>query len=114
MSALNLFNVIPQCSTCTMVIKFSDELFPGFKIICSLTGLWYGQEELGYPALLIPLECFIVNICATDIFQNVISLQLNGYTRTDWQFHVAQILLFSIELVKMNIYQIFNVHYMSF
>jgi hypothetical protein len=37
-----------------MFIMFTDELFLGFETIyCTLTGLWYGQEELGYPALLI-------------------------------------------------------------
>jgi hypothetical protein len=31
---------------------FTDELFEGFETICNtLTGLCYGQEELGYPAL---------------------------------------------------------------
>jgi hypothetical protein len=41
---------------------------------------------LGYLALLI-------NICAGDISQKVISLQLKGYTWIDWQFHVGQVLL---------------------
>jgi hypothetical protein len=35
MTALNLFNVIPQCSTCTMSAIFTDELFVGFEILCS-------------------------------------------------------------------------------
>jgi hypothetical protein len=33
---------------------------------------------LGYPALLILLECFAINICAADISLKVISLQLKG------------------------------------
>jgi hypothetical protein len=53
------------------------------------------QEKLGYSALLILLEWSTINICAADIFWKVISLQLKGYTSTDWQFHVAQILLHS-------------------
>jgi hypothetical protein len=29
----------------------TDDLFEGCETICStLTGLWYGKEELGYPA----------------------------------------------------------------
>jgi hypothetical protein len=48
------------------------------------TGLWYGQEKLGYPALLILLECYAINICATDISLKVISLQLKGHTSTEW------------------------------
>jgi hypothetical protein len=47
---------------------FTDELFLGFETTCSIvTGLWYGQEELSYPTLLVLLECYIVNICAVDI-----------------------------------------------
>jgi hypothetical protein len=57
---------------------FTDELFLGFETICS--GLWYGQEELEYPALSIQLECCTVNICAADISCKVISLQPEGYT----------------------------------
>jgi hypothetical protein len=39
-----------------MFVMITDELFLGFEAICStLTGLWYGQDELGYPALLILL-----------------------------------------------------------
>jgi hypothetical protein len=56
---------------------FADELFLSFA---TLTGLWYGQEKLGYPALLILLECRTRNICAADISWKVISLWLNGYT----------------------------------
>jgi hypothetical protein len=34
---------------------FTDELFLGFETICStLTGLWYGQEKMGYPAAVPP------------------------------------------------------------
>jgi hypothetical protein len=48
---IKFFNITPQGSTCTMFIMFTDELFLGFETICStVTGLWYGQEELGYPA----------------------------------------------------------------
>jgi hypothetical protein len=50
---------------------------------------------LGYPAVLILLECYALNICAADISLKVISLQLNGYTSTEWQFNVAWILLHS-------------------
>jgi hypothetical protein len=51
-----------------MFVMFTDELFLGFEKICStVTGLWYGQEELGYPSLLIQLECNTINICAADI-----------------------------------------------
>jgi hypothetical protein len=42
-----------------MYLKITDELFLGFETICSSpTGLWYGQEELGYPALFILQECY--------------------------------------------------------
>jgi hypothetical protein len=78
---------------CTMLVMFTDELFLGFETICcTLTELWYGQEELGYPALLIRLECCLINICAADISRKVILLQPKRYTWTDWQFYVAQIL----------------------
>jgi hypothetical protein len=50
---------------------------------------------VGYPALLILLECYIINICAADISLKVISLQLKGYNSTEWQFLVAWILLHS-------------------
>jgi hypothetical protein len=71
-----------------MFVMFTDELFLGFEAICSnFTGLCYGLEQLGYPALLIPLESCSVNICAADISQKVISLQLKGYTLTEWQFY---------------------------
>jgi hypothetical protein len=82
MSALNLFDITPKFSTFTMFVMFADEeLFVGYKTICStLTGLWYGQEKLGYPALLILLECCTINICASDISWKVILLQLKGYT----------------------------------
>jgi hypothetical protein len=57
-----------------------DELFLAFETICStLTRLWYGQEKLGYPALLILVECCTTNICAAGISWKVISLQLKGY-----------------------------------
>jgi hypothetical protein len=62
------------------VIVFTDEVFLGFETIHStLTGLWYGQEELGYPALLILQKCCTINICAADSSQKVISLHLKGY-----------------------------------
>jgi hypothetical protein len=51
-----------------MFVMFSDALFQGFDIICNtLTGLWYGQEDLVYPALLIMLGCCTVKFCAADI-----------------------------------------------
>jgi hypothetical protein len=63
-----------------MFVMFTDE-FRDFETICSaLTGQWYGQEKLEYPALLIPIECCTINICATDISWKVISLQLKEYT----------------------------------
>jgi hypothetical protein len=52
MSALNLFNIISKFITCTMFAVFNDELFLSFEAIC-FTEPWYGQEILGYPALLI-------------------------------------------------------------
>jgi hypothetical protein len=56
--------------------------FKVLRHVILFTGLWYGQEELGslgYSALLILLECCTINICAADISQKVISLQLKGY-----------------------------------
>jgi hypothetical protein len=51
-----------------MFVMFTDELFLGFETISStLTGLWYGQDEFGYPALLILLECCTINFCAAVI-----------------------------------------------
>jgi hypothetical protein len=44
-------------------------------IYSTVTELWNGQEELEYPALLILLECCIINICAAFISQKVFSLQ---------------------------------------
>jgi hypothetical protein len=41
-----------------------------------------GQENLGYAALLILLECYTINICVADISLKVNSLQLKGYTST--------------------------------
>jgi hypothetical protein len=79
-----------------MFVMFTAELFIGLeKIYFNFTGLRYGQEELGYPALLILLGSCTVNICAADISQKVISLQLKEYTLTEWQFHMPQILLHS-------------------
>jgi hypothetical protein len=50
-----------------MFVMFTDELLVGFEVICFiLTGLWYGQEEFGYPALVLPEYCTI-NICGADI-----------------------------------------------
>jgi hypothetical protein len=84
MPALNVLNITPQCSTCTMFLMFTDELFLGFETICSnFTGLWYGQEELGCDAIFILLESCTINICAADISQKVISLQLKRYTLTE-------------------------------
>jgi hypothetical protein len=68
MSASNVLNVTPQCSTRTMFVMFSDELFQGFEIICNtLIELLYGQEDLVYPALLILLGCCTIEFCAADI-----------------------------------------------
>jgi hypothetical protein len=53
------------------------------QYVILFTGLWYGQEELGYPALLILLKCCTVNICAADISQKVIPLQLKWYALTE-------------------------------
>jgi hypothetical protein len=79
-----------------MFAMFTDEIFQDFEAICNiLTGLWYGQEDLVYPALLILLESRTVTFCAANISQKVISLHLKGYALTDLQFHVAQILLHS-------------------
>jgi hypothetical protein len=51
-----------------MFVIFSEELFQGFEIICNTpTGLWYGQEDLVYPALLILLGCCTIKFCAADI-----------------------------------------------
>jgi hypothetical protein len=48
-----------------MYVMITDELFQGFETIYNtFTGLWYGQEELGYPALLILLECCTIKFCA--------------------------------------------------
>jgi hypothetical protein len=66
---------------CTIFVMFTDKLFLGFETICStFTGLWYGQEKLECPALLILLECYTINICAADISRKAVSLQLKGYT----------------------------------
>jgi hypothetical protein len=67
--------------------------FKVLRHVILFTGLWYGQEVLAYPALLIVLECCTINICAADISQKVISLQLKWYALIEWQFHVDQILL---------------------
>jgi hypothetical protein len=37
------------------------------QYVNALTGLLYGQEELGYPALLFLLEYCTINFCAADI-----------------------------------------------
>jgi hypothetical protein len=75
MSALPFFDITHKFSTLTMLVMFTDELFVGFETICStLTGLWYMQEDLIYPTLLILLECYAINICAADISWIVISL----------------------------------------
>jgi hypothetical protein len=85
-SALNLFNITPKFSTCIVFVMFTDELFLGFETICStLTGFWYDQEKMGYPALLIPLECCTINIQAADISCKAISLQLKEYISTEVQ-----------------------------
>jgi hypothetical protein len=71
---------------------FTDELFQASETNCfTFMGLWYGQEKLEDPALLILIECYTINICAADISWKVISLQLKEYTSTEWQFHVVQI-----------------------
>jgi hypothetical protein len=95
-SALNVLNATPKYSTYTMFVMFTDELFLGFEAKCNtLTGLCNGQEEVGYSALLILVECCTINFCASGIAQKVISLQLKGYSLRKRQFHVAQILLHS-------------------
>jgi hypothetical protein len=77
-----------------MFVIFTDELFLGFETICcNFTVPYFGQEQLGYPAQLIVLESGTINICAADISQKVISLQLKGYILAERQFHVPQILL---------------------
>jgi hypothetical protein len=43
------------------------------------------------PALLILLECYTINICASGISWKVISLRLQGYMSTEWQFPVLRI-----------------------
>jgi hypothetical protein len=64
-----------------------------FRQCSTFTGLWYGQEKLVYPALLILLECYALNTCAADISLKVTSLQLKGGSSTELQFHMARILL---------------------
>jgi hypothetical protein len=57
-----------------------DELILAFVSICfTFTGLWCGQETLGYPALLILLECCAINICAANTSWQVISLHLKEH-----------------------------------
>jgi hypothetical protein len=76
-----------------MFIIFTDETFKCFETLCNtLTGLWYGQEGFGYPALFILLEYCTINFCAVDFSKKAISVQLKGYTLTDSQFHVGEIL----------------------
>jgi hypothetical protein len=46
MSALNVLNITPQCSTCTMYVMFTDELFLGFETIYNThyrALLWAGK-----------------------------------------------------------------------
>jgi hypothetical protein len=51
-----------------MFVMFTEELYQGFETyVIFFTGLWYGQEELEYPALLILLEWCTINISAADI-----------------------------------------------
>jgi hypothetical protein len=103
MSALNLFKVTPKFSTCTMFVMFTFEI-----IYSTLTGLWYGQEKFGYPAPLILLECCTINICAADVSRKMSSLQLKGYTSTEWQLPVAQILFHS------HSHNLLSLHYIPF
>jgi hypothetical protein len=45
-SAVNVLNVTPQCSTCTMLVIFTDELFQGFEKICNIlyrAPVWAGR-----------------------------------------------------------------------
>jgi hypothetical protein len=73
------------------VCNVNEWLFLDVQTVYStFTGLWYGQEKLGYPVLLILLKCYTINICAVAISLKVISLQLKGYTSRKWQFHVVQ------------------------
>jgi hypothetical protein len=85
-----------------MFVMFTDELHQGFETYVILfTGLWYGQEELEYSALLILLECYTINICAADISQKMISLQLKGYALTEWQLF-TYFVIFNIILLFYN------------
>jgi hypothetical protein len=69
-------------------------------ISSNVTELRYGQEELGYPTLLILIECCIVNIFVAGICLTTAErVHLNRVT-------VDQFLLCSIDMVKINMYQI--------
>jgi hypothetical protein len=60
---------------------FTDELFPVVEVKYStFAGLWQGEENSGYPTLMILSECHTVNICTVDISWKVILLQLKEYT----------------------------------
>jgi hypothetical protein len=83
-----------------MFTAFTDELFQGFVKICNTsTGIWYGQEEFGYPALLSLSECCSISFCAADISQKVISLQLKGYTLTDFTVPCGSDFQYSVRYV---------------
>jgi hypothetical protein len=73
MVKFNFFYVTLKFSTFIIFVMFTDELFAGFEIMCyTLTGLGYGQEELGYLAPLILKDFCAVNICAADFSWKVI------------------------------------------
>lgn len=60
---------------------------------------------MGYPVLLVLIECCIVTICVVGIsLITAERVHLNRLT-------VDHFLQCSIELVKMNMYQIFDFHY---
>jgi predicted transcriptional regulator len=55
--------------------------------------VWTGK--VGISGTIDSLECCTINISVADISWNVISLQLKGYSSTEWQFHVVHFLLHS-------------------
>jgi hypothetical protein len=50
--------------------------------------VWAGN--VGISCTMTLQECYTINIYAADISLKVISLQLKGYTSTEYQFHVTQ------------------------
>jgi hypothetical protein len=81
MSAVTSLDITTKFNTFTIFAMFTYELFLTVEVICStFAGLWYGEENSGYPALTILSGCCTVNIYAADISWKVISLQLKEYT----------------------------------